>query len=83
MHTHTDRPSPDPKSAVAWAQEDGQGNLWVYYKLKGEEYSAGEQLTGTGPDHRPAESYKEQLMRPRPAVRSSNCIWTGFCWICL
>ena len=83
MRTHIDRPSRDPSSAIAWIQEDGQGRRWVYYRLKDGEYSEGEQLTSTGADYRAAERYKERLMTPRPAAPSSNCIWTGFCWICL
>jgi hypothetical protein len=87
MRTDTNRsssrPSPSPSSAVAWIQEDRQGNRWVYYRLKSGEFSAGEQLTSTGAyDHAP-ERNEEQLMSPRPAAPSSNCIWTGFCWICL
>lgn len=77
MHTHTNRPSPEPSSALAWIQKDDQGNRWVYYLLKSGEVSAGEQLTSTRADDHAPERNENQLMST-----GLNCIWTGYCWFC-
>jgi hypothetical protein len=88
MRTHTNRssnrPSAAPSSAVAWIQEDGQGNRWVYYRLKSGEFSPGRQLTSAGADDRAAETNEEQLTSTRAAADAPrpNCIWTGYCWFC-
>ena len=88
MRNHTNpsssRPSPEPSSALAWVQKDDQGNLWVYYRLEGGEFSAGRRLTGTGAEDRAARPYEERLVSTRADADAprSNCIWTGFCWIC-
>jgi len=76
MSAHTNRsssrPSPSPNSAVAWIQEDSQGNRWVYYRLSSGGFSAGEKLPSTG-----GQQGLSAAASPCP-----NGIWTGFCWIC-